>query len=301
MKNSKILITGASGFIGKYLGNYLKDKYTIHSLVVRYIPNQKFFISENIIIHRAGKAHDLKNAANPNDYYESNFELTKQVFDAFMNSTAEVFIFVSSVKASADEVNGILTEDNIANPKTHYGISKYKAEEYILAKLLPENKRVYILRPCMIHGPGNKGNLNLLYKVIKLNIPWPLGAFNNMRSFCSIENFCFIILDLINTNLIPSGIYNVADNDPISTNELIRIISISLNKQPKIISINKTYIKMVAKIGDYLHLPLNSERLNKLTESYIVSNEKICKLISRPLPLNSIEGLTKTISSFKNV
>ena len=70
---------------------------------------------------------------------------------------------MSTVKAVADEVKGILSEDEIPNPKTHYGISKRKAEEYLLSKELPLGKRLYILRPCMIHGPGNKGNLNLLF------------------------------------------------------------------------------------------------------------------------------------------
>ena len=86
-------------------------------------------------------------------------------------------------------MQGILTEDTIPNPKTHYGISKLQAENYILDQKLPEGKRVYILRPCMIHGPGNKGNLNLLYTLVKKGFPWPLGAFENQRSFLSIDNF----------------------------------------------------------------------------------------------------------------
>src|SRR5690606_40901886 len=64
---------------------------------------------------------------------------------------------------------------------------KLMAEEYILSKPLPDNKRVYIIRPCMIHGPGNQGNLNLLYKVVEKGIPWPLAAFENKRSFLSID------------------------------------------------------------------------------------------------------------------
>ena len=79
---------------------------------------------------------------------------------------------MSSVKAVADVVDGILTEDVIPNPKTVYGKAKLAAEVYILSKEIPENKRVYILRPCMIHGPNNKGNLNLLYSLVSKGIPW---------------------------------------------------------------------------------------------------------------------------------
>ena len=112
----------------------------------------------------AGKAHDLKNVNDQSEYYIANTEFTKQVFDQFLESDAKVFITLSSVKAVADKPETELTEDYIPNPITHYGKSKLLAERYILNKEIPHGKRVFILRPCMIHGPGNKGNLNLLYK-----------------------------------------------------------------------------------------------------------------------------------------
>ena len=151
----KITITGSTGFVGANLHGYLKSFHELHSISVRYQPNQNFDLTTDAIIHLAGKAHDLKKGTNPQEYYEANFELTKQVFDSFLLSDASVFIFMSSVKATADEVKDILTEENSPNPKTHYGISKFQAESYILNQQLPEGKRVYILRPCMIHGPGN--------------------------------------------------------------------------------------------------------------------------------------------------
>ena len=296
----KITITGSKGFVGANLHGYLKSFHELHSISVRYQPNQNFDLTTDAIIHLAGKAHDLKKISQPQEYYEANFELTKQVFDSFLLSDASVFIFMSSVKASADEVKDILTEENSPNPKTHYGISKFQAESYILNQQLPAGKRVYILRPCMIHGLGNKGNLNLLYKLVSKNIPWPLGAFENKRSFLSIDNLCFVIQELLNRNDIPSGIYNVADDKPLSTNELIALISKSQNKLPKTLAIPKKLIYLLAKIGDVLHLPLNSERLQKLTDSYLVSNDKIVKAIEKPFPISAEEGFKKTFQSFHN-
>tara|TARA_R110002124_G_scaffold189476_1_gene356790 strand:+ start:24911 stop:25294 length:384 start_codon:yes stop_codon:yes gene_type:complete len=124
-----------------------------------------------------------------------------------------------------------LTEKTIPNPKTHYGIAKHQAEEYILSKKLPEGKRLYILRPCLIHGSGNKGNLNLLYKLVDKGLPWPLGAFDNKRSFLSIENLCFVIKELLGNTTIPSGAYQVADDKSLSTNELIQLLGVSLGKK----------------------------------------------------------------------
>ena len=297
----KISITGESGFVGQNLSNYLKESnMTIESLSVRFKPNQTFELNSDTIIHLAGKAHDLKKVSLPSEYYESNFELTKQLFNAFLESDASIFIYMSSVKAAADEIEIKLTEDFIPNPKTHYGISKLQAENYILSKEIPANKRFYILRPCMIHGPGNKGNLNLLYQIVKKGIPWPLGSFENQRSFLSIENLNFIIRELIeNNNSIKSGIYNIADNDPISTNKLIQIISNNLNKKIRILKISKPLINSISKLGDKIKLPLNTERLKKLTDNYIVSNKKILNAINKDLPISSEEGLRKTILSFK--
>lgn len=298
MKN--ILITGLSGFVGSNLKDYLASDANLNLIAYSRSNSLVDLNQTDAIVHLAGKAHDLKNVSRPEDYYEANFELTKKLYDAFLLSNAKKFIFISSVKASADIVDGILTEDDNSNPKNHYGKSKLMAEEYIRSVRLPEGKYYFILRPCMIHGPGNKGNLNLLYKVVSKGIPWPLAAFNNSRSFLSIENLCFVIKEIIDRDDIPSGIYNVADDDTLSTNELIMLIAQSQNRKPKIWKISKSFIELIAVIGDKLRLSLNSERLQKLTDSYIVSNQKIKLAIGKPLPVSSREGLLKTFKSFNN-
>ncbi len=298
MKN--ILISGINGFVGSNLKKYL----AVNSNLILHAFNRKdtsvVLNNIDVIIHLAGKAHDLKNVSRPDDYYEANLELTKKLFDAFLISDAKKFIFISSVKASADIVDNVLTEDDKPNPKTHYGKSKLMAEEYIVNKKMPEGKSYFILRPCMIHGPGNKGNLNLLYKVVSKGIPWPLAAFNNRRSFLSVENLCFVINELIESDDIPSDVYNVADDDSISTNQLIQVISSTLNLKPKLWPLNARFINLIARVGDKLKLPLNSERLKKLTESYVVSNKKIKSVIKKTLPVTTIEGLKTTINSFNN-
>lgn len=294
-----ISITGPSGFVAKNLQNYLGATLNVVPCSVRFIPNQVIKINGNAVIHLAGKAHDLKNVANPQEYYEANFELTKQLYDAFLISEATFFIYMSTVKAVADSIEGILTEDRMPNPKTHYGIAKQQAEQYILSQELPRGKQVYILRPCMIHGPGNKGNLNLLYQLVAKGMPWPLGAFKNQRSFLSIDNLCFVIRELIENKSIPSGVYNVADDDALSTNDLIQLLGTSLGKPTKIWKWSENVMRSLAKVGDVLPSPLNSERLQKLTESYVVSNHKIVKAIGKSLPISAEDGLTKTFKSFR--
>ena len=151
----------------------------------------------------------------------------------------------------------------------------------------------------MIHGPGNKGNLNLLYKIVSKGIPWPLGAFDNKRSFLSVDNLSFLIQKILQNKGVPSGIYNFADDNTLSTNDLIVVINNSLQKKSRIINVSKSLISKIAAFGDVLKLPLNSEKLKKLTENYVVSNQKIKSALQiNDLPLTVTAGLEITLKSF---
>ena len=297
------VITGSTGFVGKNLIPYLQDSSINYVPLTRDELRSAAFSKvgqSDSIVHLAGKAHDLKSVSQPNEYYAINFDLTKDLYDAFLKSNAKKFIFVSSVKASADRVEGALVESYVPDPQTHYGKSKLLAEEYILNQPLPDGKSFFILRPCMIHGPGNKGNLNLLYKLISKGIPYPLAAFENKRSFLSVENLCFVIRELLERDDIPSGIYNVADDEVLSTNALIKLIAKASDRSPKLWKINPGLIRSLAKLGDLLKLPLTTERLNKLTENYIVNNTKIRRALGKEFPVLAEDGIIKTISSFQN-
>ena len=313
----KILITGVHGFVGTNLVKALSEEHTIYGLDivsplkegVRFTFSWDFLdkpdeIPEvDAIIHLAGKAHDTKNQSAADVYFKVNTELTKKIYDYYLKSKAKKFIFFSSVKAAADRVEGEYVDENVVpSPKGPYGESKIAAEDYIRSKedeRIKAGKETYILRPCMIHGPGNKGNLNLLYGVVKKGIPWPLGAFENKRTFTSIDNLCYIIEGLLTKN-VESGIYNINDDEAVSTNELIDIICSAMGKKAHIWRIPRGLMEGVAKIGGALHLPLNAERLQKLTENYVSSNAKIKKALGvEQLPVRAKDGLMMTIKSFE--
>lgn len=313
----KILITGVHGFVGTNLIKALAKDNIIYGLDIidplkdgvkftfkwNDLDKEGMVPEVDAIIHLAGKAHDTKNQSAADVYFKVNTDLTKRIYDYFLQSKAKKFIFFSSVKAAADRVEGEFVDENVVpSPKGPYGESKIAAEEYIRSK---ENERIevgketYILRPCMIHGPGNKGNLNLLYGVVKKGIPWPLGAFENKRTFTSIDNLCFIINGLLEQN-VESGIYNINDDEAVSTNELIEIICSAMGKKAHIWRIPRDLMEGVAKLGGALHLPLNPERLQKLTENYVSSNAKIKKALGvDKLPVRARDGLTMTIKSFE--
>lgn len=322
-----ILITGIHGFVGSNLVVALREHHTLYGLdiiapekegIVRTfswsdIETTSFPMQHlpqfDAIIHLAGKAHDTKNRSAAQVYFDINTGLTRKAFDFFLESKAKKFIFFSSVKAAADSVVGeVLTEDVIPAPVGPYGESKIEAENYILSKLKVENgdwktdlyngKQVYILRPCMIHGPGNKGNLNLLYNVVRKGIPWPLGAFENRRSFTSVDNLCYVLEGLL-TKEVASGIYHIGDDEALSTNELIALMCEAMGRKPHIWKLNRRMMEGCAALGTLLHLPLNTERLRKLTENYVVSNEKIKSALGiERMPVRAADGIMKTIKSF---
>ena len=324
-----ILITGIHGFVGSNLVVALKNHHVLYGLdiiapekegVVKTFAWKDIEITSfpmqqlpqfDAIIHLAGKAHDTKNHSEAQVYFDINTRLTQKIFDFFLESKAKKFIFFSSVKAAADSVVGdMLREDVIPTPVGPYGESKIAAENYILDKLGVENgevrvamqhdKQVYILRPCMIHGPGNKGNLNLLYNVVKKDIPWPLGDFENKRSFTSIDNLCYVMEGLL-TRDIASGIYHMGDDEALSTNELIALMCEAMGKEPHIWKMNRKMMEGCAGLGTLLHLPLNTERLRKLTENYVVSNEKIKAALGiERMPVRAADGIMKTIKSFSD-
>ena len=307
-----ILITGYHGFVGQNILPYLKEKgHTVYGL-----GRSGDYVWDDLdgdriphvdaIIHLAGKAHDTKNQTEADVYFKVNRDLTMKVFSYFLNhQDIKKFIFFSSVKAAADQVVGdILTEDVTPTPKGPYGESKAEAEKQLndVWKQAPsthtDGRQLYILRPCMMHGPGNKGNLNLLYKVVNAGFPWPLGAFENKRSFCAIQNVCFVVGQLLEQN-VDSGVYNLADDEALSTNTLIEIICDCLDRKAKIWKFGRAAMTFLAKMGDKLHLPLTTERLAKLTENYVVDNSKVKRALGiDKMPLSAREGLSHTIRSF---
>lgn len=312
-----ILITGVHGFVGSNLVKTLSAKHVVYGvdIVAQRKPglaktftweelDAKLIPSMDVIIHLAAVTPDVAARVKKNPNFTVNQTLTERVFNFFLTSESKKFIFFSSVKAVANSVGEeVLDEEAIPWPVEAFGETKLKEERYIMGKFNMDDeswKRVYILRPCMIHGPGDKGYLNLLYNMVNKGFPWPLGAFENKRSFTSMDNLSFIIEGLV-SGYVTSGIYHIGDDQTISTNELIEVICESQGRKARIWRLPKYFIRSVAVIGDLFCLPLNRIRLKKLTDTYVVNNSKIKKALGiESLPVNARKGLLDTFKGFKD-
>ena len=311
-----VFLTGISGFIGTNLVRYLHTHEHIRlighsrdrvSTTAKFKDFKLELVADvnaetldrmgvDCVIHLAGIAHDLSNKYTPQDYYTVNSEGTKSIFEEFLKSNAKKFIFLSSVKACIDSSSVPVSEETPPNPSSDYGKSKRQAEAFMEQQKLPHGKSIYLFRPCLVHGKGNKGNLNLLYRYVKSGMPYVFGAYSNHRSFLSVDNLNFIVEEFL-SNTFPSGVYHLADDQSLSTNELIAVIASSLGRKPRIWNVPVSLIEPLSKIGSFFSLP--SERLKqKLTESLVVSTAKLKSVLRKPLPVDSKAGLLTTLRSF---
>jgi nucleoside-diphosphate-sugar epimerase len=310
MKERRLLLTGASGFIGAHLIQYYQSYSPEWRLFILTRNDAKHYefpshitkinqaeLSEAIdnfkitdIIHLAGKAHDTANTKDEDDYLLANYELTKWLFDVFAKSSAESFIFLSSIKSIHNISGEIKNENYVEEPVTPYGRSKRKAEEYIISQNLPSDKRYFILRPALVYGNGVKGNLASLRKFVSKGIPYPFASFVNKRSYLSVNNLCFIISGLIQSK-IQSDIFNLANNEPIGTKDIVVSIGGKMDKKIAMINIPASIWLRLAKFGDWLHLPFNSEVLGKLTRDLVVDNSKIIGALGMQLPESTSETI----------
>lgn len=297
----KVLLLGASGFIGKNLTIYLAKNYLTKQISLRDTDWEEQVFGGDVIINLVGKAHDHEGKATESDYYYANLELAIKAFQAFKDSSAKLFIHISSLAALEEfESKEPLTEEAFCHPNSWYGKSKRAAEEWLLAQEIPTDKCLIILRPPMVHGPGDRGNLKLLFKFVEKGIPYPLVKFKNERSFIGIENFCFFVDQVMQKfHSMQNGIFHIADDEPLSTSDIIEVIKEVTNRNVPNIGIPKSLIILIAKIGDIIPLPLNSKRLKKMTGTLVVSNKKIKEQLRvEKLPLATKEGMMKTIESF---
>ncbi len=293
-----VIISGASGFIGHHLKMSLPDSYGVS---LRTSDWKNKFLAADVIINLVGKAHDHKAISTEQDYYEANVILTKRIFNAFLQSSAKLLIHVSSL-AAVEEYDALepLKEIDECRPQSWYGKSKREAEQWLIEQELPVHKKLIIIRPPMVHGEGDKGNLGLLYKLISKGIPYPLSSFDNKRSFISIENFVFFIRQILEKHeFIASGIYHISDDEPVSTKDIIEIIKKVTGRNTPNLALPQFLVKVLARLGDLFPLPLDSKRLKKMTGNLVVSNDKIKRALRiSKLPISANDGLLKTIRSF---
>lgn len=222
-----ILITGATGFVGSYFCANYADSYSISkfsfsndSLDNLDLRNTEKLIHLSAIVHQMHKVPD-------EDYYKVNVTNTLSLAHKAKSSGVRHFIFISTVKVFGEETDVPYSETSPCNPQDAYGRTKLAAEKGLLA-MADDSFIVSIIRPPLVYGYGVKANMNSLVKLVKKFKIIPLGNIKNRRSIVFVGNLANMIDALIKNPV--TGIFLVADDNPLSTSDMLRITADTLGK-----------------------------------------------------------------------
>jgi nucleoside-diphosphate-sugar epimerase len=282
-----VLITGASGFVGKYAIQPLNEKFEITTVSLRNTKvDQIDFSKIDTILHLAGKAHQMEEIA-PDEYFKVNHRLTLSLAKRAKVAGVNHFVFISSVKVYGDINNQILDEQTECLPTDPYGKSKLAAELDLL-KLNDQKFIVSIVRPPLVYGPEVKGNLERLYGLIN-KLPFlPFGGIQNERSMVFVGNLTALIIKVVESR--KQGIFIAGDQSRKSTSALVDTIMQHMQiKKPNIV------LPKLFKIGIKF---LKPNLYSRLFESYIIDNQKTNDLLNFTPPYSFEEGIKMMVDSF---
>ncbi|MCT7511884.1 NAD-dependent epimerase/dehydratase family protein [Aliarcobacter cryaerophilus] len=230
----KLLITGASGFVGSYFINKYKDKYAINTFsFLKDDMNTLDCRNMDVVFHLSALVHQM-GGANSEEYEKVNVTQTLELAKKAKESGVKHFVFMSTVKVYGEETDGVYTEESECHPEDEYGKSKLKSEVE-LQKLEDENFKVSIIRTPIVYGYGVKANIkNLVNLVSKVSL-LPFGSIENKRSMVYIGNLCHLVDVLIEKQ--KSGVFLACDDEPLSTSRLIELIAKNLDKKVYLVKI----------------------------------------------------------------
>lgn len=307
----KVVVSGATGFIGSHLVADLKKKG--HEVVGMAGVGQGEAVSEagvmpvdivsgrgldeslrgvDVAIHLAARNHVLEERASDPlaEYRKVNVDGTRNVARAAVRNGARLFVHFSSVKAMGEESERVLTEDSHCTPITPYGISKRESEDAAHAELAGSGTALVVLRLPMVYGPGNKGNIPRMIRWAHRGLPFPLFQPDNLRSMVYVENVVAAVSVVL---LWPSnGIatYLVKDREDYSTREIYTAICGALGKTPRFLPIPNWMVRFGG---------MASEDFRKITGPLRVSSERFEKTYAFLPPVSLVEGVVSTVEWFR--
>ena len=312
----KVLVTGAIGFIGQHLCNQLQEQgFWIRKLgrsktkseidlITLDLTNENW--QENpcaeidTVFHLAGKAHALSETVqDEREYHAINTEGTRKLLQAAKNAGVKRFVYFSSIKAVGEGEAMQIDESFGLEPESPYGQSKLGAEQLVLqGGYVPHP---VVIRPCMVYGRSNKGNLPRMIKAIRQGIFLPLPENHNKRSMVHVEDVVQAAILAAEKNQAAGQIYIVSDGQVYSTRQIVDWIREGIGKSVCAFSVPTIFLQLLGFIGDLIgqvthrRFIFDTDALGKLTGSAWYSSDKIVKELGF-IPKHSLkESLTEII------
>ena len=314
----KVLVTGASGFIGKSLCEELvgQNKLVIAAVRVNYVEYagvesrqvgeienttdwSKILNNVSVVVQLAARVHVIHDKAfNPLEKFRKvNVHGTLQLAREAAKAGVKRFVFVSSIKVNGEysEIGKPFTEADAPKPQDAYGISKLEAEQGLILIAQQTGLEVVIIRPPLVYGDGVKANFANMLRMIKRSIPLPFGAIHNKRSFVYIGNLVSLIVRCIEHPNAANQTFLVSDGFDLSTTELLRACATALGVKSKLIPVPKKLIEMAAAILG------KQDVAQRLCGNLQVDITKTRTLLDWAPPFTVEEGLRITANGFNKV
>jgi len=294
---SKVLVTGATGFVGQALVNeLLTDQFFISALVrdkrtmlpesvvkikggdlahiKDWLPSLK---SQDVVVHVAARAHIMNGEeTNPFEAYRqvntlATLHLAKQAAEAGVKR----FIFISSVKVNGEMTasNQSFKPDDKFVPNDPYGFSKYEAEQGLLALTKETDMDVVIIRPPLVYGPGVRANFASMMSWVNKSIPLPFGAIYNQRSLVALDNLVSFIIHCIDHPKAANEVFLISDGEDVSTTQLLKKVAKAFDKKALLIPVPVSVMTLAAKLVG------KEDMANRLFGSLQIDNSKVRDLL----------------------
>ena len=313
----RILLTGASGFVGSALAEQLVATDNVQLVAGLRQPaplltdaveqvivgglgkdtGWSFALRDvDIVIHTAARVHVMNDAANDplTEFRKVNLEGTMALAKQAVKSGVKRFIFISSIKVNGEEtiIGEPFTADDEPAPMDPYGVSKAEAEQALMDLAATTGMEVVIIRPVLVYGPGVKANFRILMKWLSKGIPLPLGLIRNKRSLVALDNLVDLIITCIDHPAAANQIFLVSDGEDLSTTELLQRVGKALGKSARLIPVPACLINIAAML-------IGKRDVSKrLFGSLQVDISKTCKLLDWAPPVSVDVALKRTTQSF---
>ncbi|HEX7862385.1 MAG TPA: NAD-dependent epimerase/dehydratase family protein [Verrucomicrobiae bacterium] len=319
---SHVLVTGGSGFVGKALVRHLVGRgyavrATYRSSAPEEIAGVEWVHTKDVaggdfagllkdcdfVVHLAALAHQLTGKVPEGEFDRVNHRATAELAQAVADSaTVKRMVFVSSIGAVCSASEKVVTERTECRPDSEYGRSKRDAEVAV-EKILAGTRADYcVIRPPLVYGRGNPGNMLRLLKLTKSPVPLPLGSIRNRRTFIYVGNLVDVIEKALTHPKASRRIFNVADSEVLSTPELIRELARVRGTKARLMPMPGRMLRAMGKVGDVVgkvvrrSVPIDTYSVDRLLGSLEIDSAEVRRELNWSPPYSTREGLKLTLA-----
>ncbi|MBP59139.1 MULTISPECIES: UDP-glucose 4-epimerase family protein [Idiomarina] len=310
----KIILTGASGFIGSYVASLIERLPNAEltcpvrrqgsvsfgrEIVVGELDSgtnwSSIVLGKEVIIHAAARAHIAKDdLPDPlSEYRKINVDGTLNLAREAASAGVRRFIFISSIGVNGNINQRPFTEEDRPNPSEFYAQSKWEAEQGLWEIGKETGMEIVIIRPPLVYGPGAPGNFGALTRWVEKGIPLPLGAIRNQRSLVAIDNLVDLIVTCVEHPNAANQVFLAGDGEDLSTTELLKGVAQAMGRPSRLIPVPEGALMFGATL-------LGKKGVaQRLLGSLQVDISKARQLLGWKPPVTVIEGLTKAVGSYR--